>query len=277
MAKKIKRTQSRPRSSALKLVPDTSIIIEGLLSKKIEQKKLKPSVILIHEAVMSELESQANRNRETGYLGLEEVKKLRELSRKFRFRVVFKGKRPSEFEIKHAKTGEIDSVIRQLAAFEKATLVTADKVQSLVAESKGIQVILYEFELEEKPFILEKYFDKTTMSVHIKEECTIRAKKGSPGEWQYVEISKETLDREAVKELAKSITEEASSRTDGFIEADRRGSTIIQLSTYRIVITRPPFADGYEITAVHPIKKLALKDYELNEKIMKRIPIKRLG
>ena len=277
MAKKIKRTQSRPRSSALKLVPDTSIIIEGLLSKKIEQKKLKPSVILIHEAVMSELESQANRNRETGYLGLEEVKKLRELSRKFRFRVVFKGKRPSEFEIKHAKTGEIDSVIRQLAAFEKATLVTADKVQSLVAESKGIQVILYEFELEEKPFILEKYFDKTTMSVHIKEECTIRAKKGSPGEWQYVEISKETLDREAVKELAKSITEEASSRTDGFIEADRRGSTIIQLSTYRIVITRPPFADGYEITAVHPIKKLALKDYELNEKIMKRIDEKAEG
>ncbi|KYK26295.1 hypothetical protein AYK26_05295 [Euryarchaeota archaeon SM23-78] len=279
MAKKI--TTIRPAKKiaprALKLVPDTSIIIEGLLSKKIEKKKLKPSIIIVHEAVMAELESQANRNRETGYLGLEEVKKLRELGKKFRFRVIFKGKRPSEFEIKHAKTGEIDSLIRQLASFEKATLVTADKVQSLVAESKGIRVILYEFELEEKPFVLEKYFDKNTMSVHIKEECTIKAKKGKPGEWEYIEISKETLDREAVKELAKAITEEASSRTDGFIESDRRGSTIIQLATYRIVITRPPFADGYEITAVHPIKKLALKEYNLNEKIMSRIDEKAEG
>jgi len=261
----------------LKLVPDTSVIIEGLLSKKIEKKHLRPHEILIHEAVMAELESQANKNRETGYLGLEEVKKLRELSQKHHFIVMFRGSRPTDFEIKHAKTGEIDSLIRKLAAEEKATLVTADKVQSLVAESKGIGVILYEFELEEKPFVLEKFFDETTMSVHIKEKCTIKAKKGKPGEWEYVEISPDVLDREAVKELAKAITEETSSRTDGFIEADRKGSTIIQLANYRIVITRPPFSDGYEITAVRPIKKLALNDYKLNEKILRRIEEKAEG
>ncbi len=275
MAKKKIIRKKLPR--ALKLVPDTSIIIEGLLSKKIKKKKLKPNTIIIHEAVMAELESQANKNRETGYLGLEEVKKLRELGRKQNVRVVFRGKRPTEFEIKHAKTGEIDSLIRKLAANEKAILVTADKVQSLVAESKGIKVILYEFELEEKPFILEKYFDKTTMSIHIKEGCSIKAKKGMPGEWKYVEIAKETLDREAVKELAKAVTEETSTRTDGFIEVDRRGSTIIQLANYRIVITRPPFADGYEITAVKPIKKLSLSEYKLNEKIQKRIDGKAEG
>ena len=275
MAKKKIIRKKLPR--ALKLVPDTSIIIEGLLSKKIKKKKLKPNTIIIHEAVMAELESQANKNRETGYLGLEEVKKLRELGRKQNVRVVFRGKRPTEFEIKHAKTGEIDSLIRKLAANEKAILVTADKVQSLVAESKGIKVILYEFELEEKPFILEKYFDKTTMSIHIKEGCSIKAKKGMPGEWKYVEVAKETLDREAVKELAKAVTEETSTRTDGFIEVDRRGSTIIQLANYRIVITRPPFADGYEITAVKPIKKLSLSEYKLNEKIQKRIEGKAEG
>ena len=66
----------------LKLVPDTSIIIEGLLSKKIEKKKLRPNTIIIHEAVMAELESQANKNRETGFLGLEEVKKLRDLGKR---------------------------------------------------------------------------------------------------------------------------------------------------------------------------------------------------
>jgi len=276
-SKKITKKSVAGMTRALKLLPDTSVIIEGLLSKKIEKKQLKPHTIIIHETVMAELESQANKNRETGYLGLEEVKKLRELGKKHLFRVIFKGNRPTDFEIRRAKTGEIDSVIRQLAADENATLVTADKVQSLVAESKGIKVILYEFEQQEKPFVLEKYFDKTTMSLHIKEDCTIKAKKGKPGEWIYAELSKDVLDREAVKELAKAIAEEASSRTDGFIESDRKGSTIIQLGTFRIVITRPPFADGYEITAVHPIKRLALKDYELNEKIKKRIDEKAEG
>jgi len=274
MPKKTKENNSKTLSQAkaARLVPDTSITIEGILSKKIEKKELSPKQIIVHESVMAELESQANKNKETGFLGLEEVKKLRELSTKHGFEVVFKGSRPTDFEIKHAKTGEIDSVIRQLASDEKATLVTADKVQALVAESKGISVILFEFEDEdESPLVLEKYFDSRTMSVHIREKCSVKAKKGLPGDWEYVEVAPEILDREAVKDLAKSITEEASSRTDGFIEADRKGSTIIQLSNYRIVITRPPFADGYEITAVRPIKKLSLKEYDLNEKILSRI------
>jgi len=276
--KRIKQNKKeKDNANTSKLVPDTSVIIEGLLSKKIEKNQLKPQEILIHESVMAELESQANKNRETGYLGLEEVKKLRNLGKKHHFRVIFKGNRPTDFEIKYAKAGEIDSLIRKLAAEEKATLVTADKVQSLVAESKGISVLLYEFELEHKPFVLEKYFDETTMSVHIKENCTAKAKKGKPGDWKYVEISAEVLDRDGVKELAKSITEETNSRADGFIEADRKGSTIIQLANYRIVITRPPFADGYEITAVRPVKKLALGDYHLNEKLLKRIDEKAEG
>lgn len=277
MSRKIKQNDNGAESEALKLVPDTSIIIEGTLSRKIEKGEIKPAIVLIHEAVMAELESQANKNRETGYLGLEEVKKLRELAEKQGFQVIFKGSRPTDFEIKYAKAGEIDSLIRKLATEENATLVTADKVQSLVAESKGIKVILYEFELEEKPFVLEKYFDHETMSVHIKENCPVMAKKGKPGEWKYVEVESQVLDREAVKELAKDIVEEASGRTDSFIEAERKGSSIVQFSNYRIVITRPPFADGYEITAVRPIKKLSLNDYSLNEKILKRIDEKAEG
>ncbi len=272
--KKIKiKTNNKDNAAkkSFKLVPDTSVVIEGLISRRIEKKTIKPSMIIIHESVMAELESQANKNRETGYLGLEEVKKLRHLSSKFNYEVEFKGNRPTDFEIRHAKSGEIDSIIRQLAVDEKAILVTADKVQALVAESKGVDVILYEFEAEEKPFVLKKYFDKTTMSIHIKENCSIMAKKGKPGNWDYVVVQKEIFDREQVKKLAKTVTEEAASRTDGFLESDRRGSTIIQLANYRIVITRPPFSDGYEITAVKPIKRLALKDYRINDKLMSRI------
>jgi ATPase len=274
---KIRTEDKKIIEKALRMVPDTSIIIEGTISKKIEKHELKPNMIIIHEAVMAELESQANKNRETGYLGLEEVKKLRELGDKHHFQVIFRGNRPTDFEIKYAKTGEIDSLIRKLASEEKATLVTADKVQSLVAESKGIKVILYEFEQEEKPFILEKYFDNTTMSIHIKENCHIKAKKGKPGDWEYVDVQAETLDREAVKELAKAIVEETSGRTDSFIEVERKGSSIVQFMNYRIVITRPPFADGYEITAVRPVKRLALEEYQLNEKILARVDEKAEG
>jgi ATPase len=113
------------------------------------------------------------------------------------------------------------------------------------------------------------------------------AKKGMPGDWKYVEVieptspedhvSEEHMDRETVKELAKDIIEEASGRTDSFIESERKGSTIVQFMNYRIVITRPPFADGYEITAVRPVKKLSLEEYHLNEKILDRIDAKAEG
>lgn len=256
-----------------KIIPDTSIIIEGILSKQIERKELKPVMVIIHEAVMSELESQANRGREIGYLGLEEVKKLSSISKKFKFSLEFKGSRPGEFEIRRAKSGEIDSLIRDLAIAEKGTLMTADRVQALVADSKGFDVILYEFPEEEqaKDVSLAKFFDKTTMSVHLKAGCIPKAKKGVPGDWQYVEISKDVMDSEELKNLAKKITEEAIARKDGFIEIERKGSTIIQLVNYRTVITRPPFADGYEITAVRPVKHLDLKDYKLSDKLMKRL------
>src|SRR4030042_7106865 len=144
MSSKRKIKDKRISENALRIVPDTSIKTEGTISKKIEKHELRPNTILIHEAVMAELESQANKNRETGYLGLEEVKKLRELGGKYHFQVVFKGRRPTVFEIKYAKTGGIDSLIRKLAEEEKAPLVTAEQVQSLVAESKGIRGILYE-------------------------------------------------------------------------------------------------------------------------------------
>ena len=43
-----------------KLIPDTSVIIEGLVSKKINEKELKVDFVIIHEAVIAELEHQAN-------------------------------------------------------------------------------------------------------------------------------------------------------------------------------------------------------------------------
>ena len=39
----------------------------------------------------------------------------------------------------------------------------------------------------------------------------------------------------------------------------------------RIVITEPPISNKIEITAVRPIKKLSLSDYDINDNLIKRI------
>ncbi|MFO8015591.1 MAG: PINc/VapC family ATPase [Candidatus Woesearchaeota archaeon] len=266
-----KKASSSAGADSETIIPDTSIIIEGLVSKRIDEKEISPKRIIIHEAVLAELENQANLGRETGYIGIEEIKKLRDMSLKHKFSVEYKGKRPDEFEIKRAKAGEIDNIIRTLAKEEKGTLITADRVQGLIAQSRGIPVIIIEFEKEARKIRLEEFFDSQTMSVHLRENSLPSAKKGYPGKWDFVEVGKEAQSRDELKEMAKEIVEEANLREDGFVEIQRKGSTIVQLGSYRIVITRPPFADGYEITAVRPVKRLDMKDYHLSDKLKDRI------
>ena len=109
------------------------------------------------------------------------------------------------------------------------------------------------------------------MSVHLRENTEPYAKRGLPGKWDFIQLEKKKLKQEFLIDLSKEIVEEAKIRDTGYIEIDRRGSTIIQLGNFRIVITRPPLSDGYEITAVRPIKKLNLEDYKLSEKLRKRL------
>ena len=254
-----------------KLVPDTSIIIEGTLSKKIENREINVGEIIIHEAILAELEHQANQGRSIGLVGLDELKKLRNMSEEGLFQIRYAGRRPSAAEIRHASLGEVDSLIRDLAYDEGATLLTGDKIQSRVGEAKGINVIYVEPVIKQRKLTIEKYFDKTTMSVHLRENIKPYAKRGFPGNWESVDLSEEVLKQEELQDITKEIMEETKSRRDGFIETERRGSTIIQLGNYRIVITRPPFSDAWEITCVHPIKKTVLEEYSLSEKLKKRI------
>ena len=166
-----------------KLVPDTSVIIEGIISRKIEKKEIAPETILINEAILSELEHQANLNKTTGHFGLEEIKKIKEMSKKFGFEVEFVGPRPKASEIKYAKMGEIDSLIRDYAYENEGTLITADKVQAKVAEAKGMKIIFIELEVKSRKIKLESFFDEKTMSVHLRENVEPFAKKGMPGNW----------------------------------------------------------------------------------------------
>ena len=255
-----------------KIVPDTSVIIEGLLSEKIRQNQLKSNEIIIHEAVIAELEHQANLGKAIGFLGLDEIKRIKMLSTDKQFELSFKGSRPKAAEIRHASLGEIDSLIRQLAYDEDATLVTSDKVQSEVALAKGMKIIYYRRpEKALRKLKLERFFDETTMSVHLRENVQPYAKKGTPGNWQFKELRKALLKQEEIQDMSREIIEDAKLRKDGFIEIERACSTIVQLGTFRIVITKPPFSDGWEITAVRPVRKLSLSDYKLSDKLMKRV------
>ncbi len=254
-----------------KLVPDTSVIIEGILSKMLEKKELSVNKIIIHEAVIAELEHQANLNRVIGDLGLEEIERIQKISQELGFELEFSGIRPKPVEIKMAEKGEMDALVRELAYVEDATLFTTNRVQAKIAKAKGMKVVFEEIKRGAKKLGIEKFFDKETMSVHLRENVFPYAKKGTPGNWIFVALSNKKLSQEKVKELAHEIIEEAESMREGFIEIDRPGSTIVQLGLFRIVITRPPFADGWEITAVKPIKKMALEEYNLSEKLKNRL------
>ena len=252
-----------------KIVPDTSVIIEGLLSKKIFRKEIQAKEIIIHEAVIAELEHQANQNKAIGFLGLDEIQMLRELATTYELK--FGGQRPRAAEIRHASLGEIDSLIRQLAFDESGTLITSDKVQSEVALARGIKVLYYSPKTAIKKLQLDDFFDETTMSVHLRENVLPYAKKGAPGNWQFVALRKNVVRQKEIQDISREIIENTKLRRDGFIEIERPGSTIVQLGRYRIVITKPPFADGWEITAVRPVTSLTLEDYKLSDKLKERI------
>ncbi len=250
-----------------KLVPDTSVIVEGIISSKLN-KELEIEELIIHEAVLAELEHQANEGKIIGLMGLEEIETIRTL---LKDKVRFTGNRPTFNHIRDAHLGEIDALIRQLAYDEEATLITADKVQYKVARAKGINAIFIAQSKEKIKLKLESYFDLITMSVHLKEGTLPTAKKGTPGNLEFVSLSKKRLSQKDVQDVAREIIEATRSRSDGFIEIEREGSTIVQLGLFRIVITRPPFSDGWEITAVRPVKQLTLEEYQLSEKLNARI------
>ena len=251
------------------IIPDTSIIIDGKLSYLIEKGDIEEDIV-IPEFVVDELENQANEGKETGYKGIEEIKKIRMLADREGLKLEFKGRKPTTEEIDMAHAGRIDALIRDMAEEMDATLYTADRVQAKVARAKGIEC--KEFEQERNvEFSLEDYFDDKTMSVHLKEGSTPKAKRGLPGEFELEEIGKEILTHDEMYDLINETMEKAEISDEGLVEMEEEGATVIQLGEYRIAMTRPPFSEAAEITAVRPVAKVTLDDYEMSEELLTRL------
>ena len=259
----------------MKIVPDTSVIIDGRLSQLIESGELGDVEIIIPVAAVDELQAQASKRRETGFIGLNEIKKLRKLSESYPIKITFGGERPSLEDIRLARSGRIDAIIRDLAKREEAVLYTSDYVQALVAEAEGIKVKY--FPPDEIPQVLsfENYFTPDTLSLHLKEGAPPMAKRGKPGEFRLVRLKEEPMSAEELNAIIREITERA--RVAGEVEIMRSGAMVAQLSNYRVAIARPPFSDGLEVTIVRPIVKLTLEDYRLPEKLLRRLKEKAEG
>lgn len=253
-----------------KFVLDTSVIIDGKVPEIINDKIESNSQVIIPIAVLDELQAQASMNKSHGIEGLLEIKKIRDLCKARNISLEFSGTRPTIEEIRLAKHGRIDAIIKDIALDNNATLITCDYVQHLVSEAHGIKSIHISSSKEDSNLQFEKYFDNDTMSIHLKEGTCPFAKKGVPGNLKLIRLEENKLSAGEIYEITKEILEQSRSKK-GFTEINKDGATVIQLGTYRIAITKEPFSDGEEITIVRPIAKLTLEDYGLSEKLLTRL------
>jgi len=253
-----------------KIVLDTSVIINGLLTAQVESGNIRNSEIIIPQAVVDELQSQASQKKEQGFAGLKEIKNLKNLSKNFGLDISIQGNHPSSEDIRMAGKGKIDSIIKDIAKQNQATLYTSDNVQHLVAQTEGITTVFLQPTLKEEDLKFLKYFDSETMSVHLKENLAPLAKRGKPGSFVLTKISDEILTRDDLEFMAKQILDTPKTSDSSNLELSKDGASVIQYKDYRIAITRPPFSEAFEITIVHPIVKLSLGDYSISAELMER-------
>jgi ATPase len=251
-------------------VCDTSVVVDGRILGLVGRKEVSGTIV-IPNATLAELEHQANAGKETGFAGLTVLQKLNSLAKEQGIQISYQGSRPTPHQIEFAKSGEIDAAIRDMARMLNATLVTGDKVQHEVALVQGISVIyLHAHDENIGELSFQKYFTPQTMSVHLKEGCAPVAKTGKPGEIK-LEILGKPLTSHEIRDMAKEIVEATERNSSYYFEIERTGATVIQMGKYRIVITKPPFSDGFEITVVRPTISLTFNDYEMSNKLRGRL------
>lgn len=260
-----------------KIVVDTSIIIDGEITKLIESGTLNDCEIIIPMAVLDELQAQASQSKEYGFVGLEEIKKIRDFAQKNNIILRFEGERPSMDDIRLARHGRIDAIIKDIAKKNGATFYTADYVQALVAQAEGVKTSYSKPQVKISNLEFERYFDKDTMSVHLKEGTKPLAKRGRPGAFSLVELGDKTLEKEYLEGITTEILEASRVNQAGVVEISKPGALVVQFQDYRIVVTHRPFSNIYEITITHPIVKLSLEQYNVSEKLMSRLSEKAEG
>jgi len=268
-------------------LPDSSVILGGQLLELLESNQLfdilkldigTPIEFVYSRVMLAELENQANKDKILGGIGVDSLQRLNsrivELNdRNSSISIRTYGDRPTLEQIKLNSGGELDAAIRQHALETHSTLICGDKVQNQLAQIEQIPVIYLPQKEVKIPFekSLDRFFDATSMSVHLQAGSHPYAKKGKPGSFKLEKIGDSILTTQEIIELESNIIKDAKSDPHSFIEKELKGVTVVQLRNYRIVICRPPFANTHEITAVKPLVKLSVEDYSLNDNLLDRL------
>jgi len=235
-------------------LPDEAAVESGLLSRLILDGRIKGR-ILVHSSIIRRLEHKALNG---DFRGLEELENARKVAENLGLK----------FEVLNGDPNlDPKEALRELALKANSTIVTSDYVSATIAKALGIKA-LYEKAQAER--CLDEFFKDGVMSVHLKEGLPPRVKKGRPGRWTFEVLHDKPLLKKDLEDIINDVLSRARAG-EGFIETDRNGSTIIQLGAYRIVVARPPFSDGLELTAVRPIIYRHLEDYNLPSKLLKRL------
>ena len=243
----------------MQVVADYSSLVSGAVSKTV-----KGGEVIIPISVVALVEAEMRSNKADGFVAAAELKSLKSMVDAGKLELRFTGQKP-----RHVSREEADWDAREAARVEGVTLFTSSNIQNRLAGPLGLQV-QYLKQADTSEISISRFFDETTMSVHIKEGTKVFAKKGSPGAWKFLEISEKEVTNKEVEELAREIVEKSEQNPMAFIEVDKEGATVVQYENYRIVITRHPFSKGTEITAVRPVKKLTIVDYKPDDSLMKR-------
>ncbi|MFX1434691.1 MAG: ATPase, T2SS/T4P/T4SS family, partial [Promethearchaeota archaeon] len=226
--------------------------------------------------VVAEVEYRTNIQKEIGFLGLNVLKRLRQYHEENKIKLHIIGKRPTREEIKMAPGGELDALIRESAHENEAVLITADRIQGDVGIFEGIKVMSVKekvapTEVTSVSLKLIQFFDENTMSIHLKQGLPPYAKKGSPGNWYLEKVRDDIITKNQLEEIAIEIIEFVREDAHSFVEIEKFGAVVAQLREFRIVITRPPFSNDVEITAVRPLVNLTLSDYSIDSRLRNRL------
>jgi len=269
------------RIAADVIVADTGAVIDGVLSEAVIKGRYTPisndiPVIVIPEAVLAELENQANDKKETGITGLDELLVLRKMDESGQVQLKFEGNRPTTDQIRNASFGAVDALIRQTAIDIGGLFVTTDKVQAATAAARGLNIDYITPQNQKTDADISKlsvlsFFDSQTMSVHLKTNVFPMAKRGSVGEMKYIPIRDYVCTAAELEFIKSELVRFTKIDSDSFIEMEFNGALILQVRDMRIAVTETPFSDDFEITIVRPIATVDFDKYQATDILKERI------
>ncbi len=237
----------RENSGLFRVIPDTSVIINGKISKLIEKGDLTECEIVIPLAVIDELQAQASKGREIGVKGLEEIKRLRELAEKQNVEIRFSGERPGLEDIKLARSGRIDALIRDVAKAEGGELYTSDYIQALVAEAEGVPVKYIEpYELAEQ-FSFEEYLAPNLISLHLKAGSPPYGKILKNGLIEVAKLRDDSCSEDELNKMVEEVVAASRPSVESDITLLKSSAIIIETDKYRVSAAKPPFSDRFEV------------------------------